>query len=258
MTIFTDKLLTVFAMPLGAALAGLLAAMVLLALRRRRAGGILAIAAIAALWIASMPATAGLLMNRLQGEYPAMPVESYAPADVAIVLGGALSPAGTGAPYPDLHDSADRLLHAFRIFKAGKVRKILITGGQVFEPDATDTEAKAMAAILVSFGIDPQSILIENKSRNTFENAAFTAALFKEQGFRSGLLVTSASHMPRALAVFRKAGLAVEPASTDVGPQGEPAPFPLSFLPDSGSLDTTTRALKEYLGLIVYRWRGAA
>lgn len=86
------------------------------------------------LWIASTPWASTQLMASLEDQYPALRVEDYPPSDAAIVLGGALSPATAQDPYPDLGPAADRVLHALRIWRAGKAKLILIAGGQVFDP----------------------------------------------------------------------------------------------------------------------------
>ena len=112
-----------------------------------------------------------------------------------------------------------------------------------------------MADFLVALGVDRSALIIEPLSRNTHENALACLELWRREGFTSGLLITSALHMPRALATFRKEGMALQPASTDALFGSIDEPLPLSILPDSRSLDQTTRALKEWLGLLVYRYR---
>ena len=155
-------------------------------------------------------------------------------------------------------DGSDRVLHALRIYKAGKVRSILITGGDVFGPGADVVEADAILDLLVALGVDRSDILLERQSRNTYENARFSAEIWKREGFRSGLLVTSALHMPRALATFRKAGMVLEPATTDLVPDLSYMPMPLPLIPQSKCLDVTTNAIKEWIGVLIYRWRGWA
>ena len=87
---------------------------------------------------------------------------------------------------------------------------------------------------------------------------SYTAAIFKEHGWRNGLLVTSGVHMPRAVAAFRKAGLDVTPAATDVHAGHPRFTSLLDLLPDAGALARTTLAIKEIIGLCVYRYRGWA
>lgn len=249
-----DKLLALVAYPLGLALMALILAWLLVLRKWRKAGLIIGLAAIAWLWIASTPVFSRWALATLESEYPSESITSYKPADVIILLGGSLS---SGKPYPDLNEAADRILHAYRIYKAGLAPKVLISGGNVF-PNGSAPEGQDVADLLVSLGIDRSVLLIDSSSRNTFENARESAKIMQQQGFTTGILITSAFHMPRALAVFRKAGIEVRPAATDMRSDHELPPFPLPILPNSGSLDATSLAIKEWIGLLVYHWRGWA
>jgi uncharacterized SAM-binding protein YcdF (DUF218 family) len=210
------------------------------------------------LWLASMPITAGIAARTLETQFTAQKVETYPMADVVIVLGGGVSVPNAYNPYPDLGSAGDRVLHAYRIMKAGKARKIIVSGGLTFDPDAAYAEANAMADLLITLGIDRNLIITEGRSRTTYENAVFSKPIWTEQNFSSGLLVTSGFHMPRALAVFRTAGFADSPAITDVTINDGQLPFPLNILPDATSLAVTSNVLKEWLGLYIYRLRGWA
>lgn len=258
MPILLDKTLTAFASPLGFAVSFLAVGLLLAAARLRRAGLVAGLLSFLLLWAASTPWVANRLLATLEDQYPALRVDDYPASDAVIVLGGAISPATARNPYPDLGSASDRVLHALRIWRAGKAKVIVIAGGQVFDPNAANTEAAAIRDLLVSWGIDPAAIIIEERSRNTHENAVLSAPLLAARGLRSALLVTSASHMPRALAAFRMAGVNVLPAATDYGTTGDLPPLPLSVLPDASSLDASTRAMREWLGLLVYRLRGWA
>ena len=119
------------------------------------------------------------------------------------------------------------------------------------------SEADASRVLLNALGVPQNLIVTESDSRNTRQNAIFTAGLAADRGIRSILLVTSAWHMPRAVAAFRQTALEVIPAATDYTYM-DPAPLILMILPQAGGLALSTRALKEYLGLLVYRLRGWA
>ena len=106
-----------------------------------------------------------------------------------------------------------------------------------------------------SWGVPDEAIVTAGTNRTTAENAREVAALWPSLGFQSALLVTSAAHMPRALASFRKAGVPVTPSSTDIRVVNDPLD-PLDFLPDAGALSATGDAVKERIGYIVYRVRG--
>ena len=114
-----------------------------------------------------------------------------------------------------------------------------------------------MRQFLSDLGVPPDAVLIEEQSRSTYENAQHTAQLLQRHEIKQILLVTSALHLPRALATFRAARIDALPAPTDFEVMPEP-PHPLRWLPDAEALFDSTRALKEYLGLWVYRWRGWA
>ena len=109
-----------------------------------------------------------------------------------------------------------------------------------------------MRTFVEDLGVPASAILLEDKSRNTREDAQFTKELLAEHGFSKILLVTSAMHMPRALALFQAQGITVIPAVTDfdaIPPRSEWQ----RWLPDIEALDRSSRALKEYLGMALHR-----
>lgn len=158
--------------------------------------------------------------------------------------------------YTELNDSADRIVGALRLYRAGRAPRIVVSGGDLPWQIGASSEAELIGDLLSELGVPTSAIVLETESRNTHENAVNTAAVFTERGWQSGLLVTSAAHMPRALASFGKAGLGVVPFSTDVQVGGPLYESPLDLLPDVEALARTTKALKERLGFAVYRQRG--
>lgn len=121
-----------------------------------------------------------------------------------------------------------------------------------------------MATILETLGVPAGAIVLESRSRNTRENAVATRELLAPRGVRRILLVTSALHMPRAVALFERQGFDVIAAPADfwyvpAGSDGE-APsawgWILDVLPDAEGLAHSTEALREYLALAYYRGRG--
>ena len=208
-----------------------------------RIGLVLLGSALIALWIAATPVFANWLNLRLESELPAVSVETLPQSDVVILLGGAT---------PDLDDPGNRIMHALRVYRAGKAPIIIISGGNQLFPDET------IADHLVVLGLPRSAVIVDMKSRNTRENAVNTAAIFKAHGWRGGILVTSSTHMPRALAAFQKAGLSVAPAPTGI--QTPPPRFAsgLDLRMDKEALLRTTAALKEMIGLWTYRFLGWA
>jgi len=119
-------------------------------------------------------------------------------------------------------------------------------------------EAPTMAAVMREWGVPEHSILVEDRSLNTRENALFTYELLKGRNVRRILLVTSAMHMPRAVATFRKVGFDVMPAPADFHTGWADPDLPLQWWPSAGRLGDSDLAVKEWLGQLTYRLRGWA
>ena len=109
---------------------------------------------------------------------------------------------------PSIRSPIDRARLAMQLYREGRVKFILITGGKLPWQQSVEPEAKLVARVLQDWGVPKEALLVEDKSRNTYENATLTKSIFDAHGFKTGVLVTSAFHIPRALAVFRA------PAST--------------------------------------------
>ena len=250
--IYLSKILPLAVYPLGMALVILLCGLLFRSLNWART---CLLGAFTILWVASLPVVAEWATRTLERQYPAVALGDLPDADVAIVLGGAVQGPRPPRRMIELTDSSDRVLTAARLFRAGKVQRVLVTGGNVpWSPDIVP-EANHIRDLLIEWGVPDSAILIAGASRNTYENALDIRALRDSQSFGSALLVTSAAHMPRALAVFKKVGLSVTPATTDVTSVDRPATL-FDWLPDAGALAMTTSAVKEWLGLGVYRWLG--
>jgi uncharacterized SAM-binding protein YcdF (DUF218 family) len=258
MDIFVTKLLPVLIYPLGLAILLGLAALLLVGRRARRIGRLALFLALVILWVASTPAFSQWLLWQLEGQVPAVALEDAPNASVAIVLGGAIGQPIAPRVAPDLLDSVDRVVDTARLYRAGKVSAVLVTAGNLPWQTSAKSEAELIADLLVELGVPRAAITVETASRNTYENAANARAIFAEYGWTGGLLVTSAFHMPRALAVFRRAELPVSPVTSDVRVHFPFVESPLDLLPDAFALDQTTDAIKELVGLLVYRLRGWA
>jgi uncharacterized SAM-binding protein YcdF (DUF218 family) len=251
--LFLSKVLPLAIYPLGATIGLGLVAVGLAVAGRGRAAIPVALTGLALLWIASTPKVSNWAMGSLESQYPALPLAESPAADVAILLGG-----GVASPTPprisaELNEAGDRVLHAARLFKAGKVRRILVTGGNIPWVSGGVPEAELMRDYLIEFGVPIAAIEIAGQSQNTHQNAREISNMWAGGQFRSALLVTSAAHMPRAMAVFRKAGLPVEPSPTDARAVPPAEATLLDWLPDSGALDQTTQAVREWIGIVAYR-----
>ncbi len=227
----------------------------LAAFRWRRSGMALVGGGILVLWVFSAPVVADRLRGRLEGQYPPTHADSLPSAEAVVVLGGGVSPPRPPRIHPDLNNAADRVWHAARLYQVGKAPLVIASGGTQPWKNQRALEAPATKVLLQDWGVPGDSILLESKSANTYENATRTAGLMEQRGLDCVLLVTSALHMPRALAVFRSAGIKAVPAPTDFQ-VGDRRYTVLDVLPDAGALAGSTAAIREYVGYLVYDWRG--
>ncbi len=250
------KLLPIFVYPLGLGIVLTLLGGLSALLQRPRLSVSCITAALLLLWVSSMPATAEWVLSTLERQYPETPIADLPKADVAIVLGGALGQPVAPRITADLSDASDRVLYAARLYRAGKVQRILVTGGNLPWEPRRQSEAELIEALLVEWGVPQQAIEIAGASRNTYENALEIKAMWDRSPFASALLVTSAVHMPRALAVFRRAELPVAPATTDIAEVYARTSAPAPWLPNAEALALTTRAAKEWIGIWAYGMRG--
>lgn len=248
--LFLTKLAPVFIYPLGLALLLLGAALIGLRCADAPFPKVCLTVAFVLFWMASTPMVSQALLSALENQHPPRPIAQIPSADVAIVLGGAVNGPAPPRVATELGDASDRVLHAARLFKAGKVQRIWVSGGNLPWSPGQVTEAESIQDLLVEWGVPQDRIEVATGSRNTLENAQEIRVLYEQNSIASAYLVTSAFHMPRALAIFRTAGLPVRPATTDVRAVHPTTWTPLDILPDVHVLATTTLVIKEVLGLL--------
>lgn len=249
---YAEKLLTALVLPpAGLILLALFG--LLLAWRDWRFGKTLVVVALAFLWLLATPAISDALRYSLERRFPPLAMEEVPTADAIVALGGGIQPSTSRNPYPDLGAAADRYWHAWRLWNAGKAPEIVVSGGAVPWLDAQGTEAEAALRFLADLGVPANRILLESASLDTQQNAAMTEAVLRTRGARKVLLVTSALHMRRAQAQFEQIpGIEFIPVATDHEVAADP-PGLIRWLPDTGALDGSRRAIKEYLGYWLQR-----
>jgi uncharacterized SAM-binding protein YcdF (DUF218 family) len=198
MSIYLDRLLPVFAFPLGLALALCLIALGLSIAGRHFASRIVLAVMILGLWVASMPAFAGLITATLEDQNPPIAVAVAPAADVIIVLGGGLAAPRAELTEAGLGQAADRLGQAYALWRAGKGKLILISGGNLPWAHLPRPEAELAQAVLQQLGVPADLILVEGQSRNTRENALNTASLWLEatKAERTALVCAPAARRP--------------------------------------------------------------
>ena len=254
MSLLLSKLLSLLIQPFPLALL-FLGSGALLAPWRPRFGWGLVVTGILVLWVFATPVVAHRMQAHLEGQFPPAPASAIDSVDAIVVLGGAIRAEQAPRIQPDLTDSADRVWHAARLYHAGRARRIIASGGTMPWKDSTTAEAPAVVDVLESFGVPPEAVILESGSANTYQNARNTAAICRERGIQRIALVTSALHMRRALATFRSTGLDVIPAATDYHALGETMDV-LDWAPTAAALSRSRWTIHEYVGYVVYRWRG--
>ena len=204
------------------------------------------------IWAMSTSFIADVLISRLE---KGLAIPTRAKGDVIVLLGGGVNDkvpdlTGSGAPSEGM---MPRLVTAVRLQRQLDI-PILISGGAVYA--GRSAEAPVIRRFLLDLGVPAHQILIEDKSRDTIENARFSRVILQQHRFRQPLLVTSAFHMRRSLEAFRREGIAITPVPANFFTAPGRATIWADLLPESGALYGTATALREYLGLLYYHLGG--
>ena len=257
MTLFLSKLIPLLVYPLGAAISLSLLALLLAFWRRRGLAIFCLVIGIGYLWAASTPVIAFHLLEYLEARHAPVALADAPERDVIILLGGALDQPLPPRTESELNQAADRILTAARLYRTGKAGHILVTGGNLPWQLTLEPEAMLIRKLLLEWDVPEEAIVLETESRNTVENARYSKVIMDEKGWENALLVTSAAHMQRSAALFRKAGMDVFPVPTDYQVAHTHNITALDWLPDVDALKMTTTVIREWAAFWVYRWRGA-
>ena len=257
MTVLLSKILSSVIHPLNFAIYGLIFAGLLRLVRFRKLASVAGVVSVAWLTFWSTPIFVERTLMAWEQQYaPTLP-ELAADADIIVVLGGGLQGASKPErPTPDLGEAADRMWAGAKLYNAGKAPKVLLTGGSQPWNGLTTSEADGMADLMISFGVAKGDLILEDQSQNTYENAVLSEPFLTKLEVQSALLVTSAFHMQRSIAVFEKAmpGIQWIPYGTDIQTV-QRAPSVIEWLPAVGTLRQSQAYLRERVGIWVYGWR---
>lgn len=180
------------------------------------------------------------------------------PYDIGILLGGY-----SNSQIRPTHDRqnfsarANRFLNAYELYKTGKVRKLLLTGGSGDLLQNNPSEAEAVHDFLLRIGVPESDIIVEGKSRNTWENAVFTKEIL-DRDFPNAkcLLITSAWHIRRSIGCYEKAGVAFTPFSVDFVTERDRWAPENSLIPDRQGFYLWEMLIKEWVGCVMYKLQG--
>jgi uncharacterized SAM-binding protein YcdF (DUF218 family) len=216
----------------------------------RRSGKSFLVCAVAAALLPSMSPVSDLLLRNLERRYPAVldaravqPTPRY-----VMVLGSGYFPRDGLPPTAALDaDSVVRLTEGLRLFKQLPQATLVVSGGA---PQGRPPSARGYADAALALGVAASSIIVLDQPLDTASEARAAAARL---GSEPVLLVTSASHMPRAMAHFTRAGVQATAAPTGHLVKAPPSLAPRSWVPSGVHLRKTEVALHEYLGLMAMK-----
>lgn len=253
---FLGKVLALITQPLVWVVLVLLAACAALWLKRAKAGLRLVGLALGLMALTAWQPPSDFLLHALEAPYAEMAPGTHLVAYTGvIVLGGAMEYGSVQRDHlqPLLNGAAERMTATVALLRTYTHLRVLFTGGEGQLRGAGQTEAERARLFFESMGVPTAQVQYEDQSRNTYDNAILTARLPGVDPKDRWLLVTSASHMPRSMATFVKAGWNVTayPVDFRTGQRSDWLDFSLA--------EGATRweiALHEWVGLVAYRLTG--
>jgi uncharacterized SAM-binding protein YcdF (DUF218 family) len=223
---------------------------------KQKAGKIIVTMGCALLVFCSVQALSSFITLPLTYQYPAIvdvdnlsvqfPNMSY-----VVVLGGGHQTFDPHVPLTDHHSQAQlrRVVEGIRLHRGLPGSKLVLSGGGMRGPSSAHT----MEALALSLGVKDVDIILEPDSHNTYEEAKYLKIVLDDAAF---LLVTSASHMPRALALFTQMGMNAVPAPTDHRVFREGTYWANRYLPTHAQMYAMGTVVYEYFGKIKATWLG--
>ncbi len=243
------KILTAFLLPPGIFIVLLLFSGLWFLFKKNWKAGIINCFIGIFIWLLSILPVADAMLRGLESDFK-IPENPH--GDVIILLGGGVYDkvpdlSGVGAP---TEEPIARLVTAVRLQKMLNI-PIIVSGGKVYEHKKA--EAPIMKRFLIDLGVPDKKVIIEDKSRNTIENARYTKEICKKYNYRKPILITSAYHMRRAILSFKEVGLDVTPLPANFKTWKDRRYEWIDYLPDAHGMRRTFIAMREYLGLLFYK-----
>jgi uncharacterized SAM-binding protein YcdF (DUF218 family) len=249
-----SSFLTNLVVPLNLSITMLLVAVLLFIVRQRKTAFALTAAALCWSLFWSLPATSLWAGGRLEQLYPRLPLSAVPTAPAIVVLGGQTANGRPNwfEPYNST-TATERIDTAAQLYAAHRAPLIIVSGAAY---EGKTSEAQVMAQTLRQRGVPDSALILESAAANTYENGVYSAAILKRLKVDRALIVTSALHMPRSIAVFKKQGITAiaAPAPPQIVVPNDPQ---FSFwLPNTRTFFASRSIIKEYVGLLMYWVRG--
>ncbi|PWK69824.1 YdcF family protein [Aminobacter sp. AP02] len=250
MFFYLSKIFWFFVQPLNLAIFLLAAGLIASFFGRRRFFRTTAFLSLAILALATWTSLGSLMLNPLEERFqrPAMP----ATIDGIVVLGGGFEGAiNLARGGYELNSGGDRMVETAILARRYPQARIVVSGGNGTLTLDGEGDADTAPRLLEALGVARDRLILENRSRNTYENALFSKELVTPKPGETWLLVTSAFHMPRSIALFAKAGFEVTAWPVDYRTSGQEGVGLFTDNP-ADSLQNTMMAMREWIGLFAY------
>ncbi|MCF3638984.1 YdcF family protein [Rhizobium sp. TRM95111] len=221
----------------------------------RRLRAFFALVSVALLFLTLYTTMGTVLLQPLENRFERAALPVGGPGCIILLGGGIEAAVIAGRGGFEINQAGDRFVETLRLARQHPAARILISGGDGSLSGNYPGDAEVVAGFLEDFGVPRSRVIEEAESRTTFENVERTKGLLTEQNLTNCLLLTSAFHMPRAIGLFRKAGIDVLPWPADYRTSGDVG-FALDFTQPSTNAQLMTTALREWLGLLAYYLAG--
>lgn len=218
----------------------------LLFTRRQKAGKLIVASGVVFLVFMSYGVMSDRILGNLEHRYPPLPdVGQMSDVRWIVVLGGGhITDSGLPVASRLSRESLTRLVEGVVIHRSLPHSRLLFSGGKAFDPES---ESKTMADLAIELGLDKNNYIEESAGMDTEDQAILIKRIVGNDKF---ILVTSAFHMPRSMALFQKQGMYPIPAPTGHRVKNTDTINPFMFFPDSGGIEKMEFAVHEYLGLL--------
>ena len=247
------KIVTPFFLPVSVCIEVLLLGLILLWFTRlQKTGKVIVTIGLILLTGLSYGPVSEALLRPLEYKYPPLLNSDYLPQVkwVVVLGGGHISNPQIPVTSRISSSALYRLVEGIRLYRQQPGRKLILTGCVIFDPVS---HAQVLAEVAQAVGIKKQDLVLEQHSKDTKDEALLVKALVGNEKF---ILVTSAVHMPRSMALFRNQGMDPIPAPADFLVTKGQGFGPGIFFPGAGELVQAERAVYEYLGMVWARLRG--
>ncbi|MDR7036747.1 MULTISPECIES: YdcF family protein [Methylobacterium] len=235
-------------------LAGLAGIVLLAATRRRRLGLSLAGFGLGGLLVAGLSPLPFLALAPLEERFPALPEDAAPPTGIIVLGGGVDSGLSEARRQIVVNDAGERPIYLADLARRFPSARLVFSGGSGSLNQGL-SEAEVVGRLADVIGAPRSRLILEHRSRNTRENALFTADLVKPKPGERWLLVTSAWHMPRSVGCFRQAGFEIVAFPVDYRTRGFADAVRFNSFASDGLLHLDLAA-KEWIGLLAYRLAG--